>query len=103
MSIPPEQIRKDLEELIARLLTLSIDTYENLMNILIEFVKKISPVPLVIPQIVIPEHLKKKSTEEAAKIFANLILAPLSPDKLVKIIREVINYVEQLKTRYGNL
>ncbi|GEM_PF-4680549 len=103
MSSYTEQLKKDLEELIAKLLTLSIETYENLMNIILEFIKKASPVPIILPQIVIPEHLKKKSVEEAAKLFANLICAPLNPEQALRIVKEIIQHVEKLKSKYGQL
>lgn len=103
MSSYTEQLKKDLEELIAKLLTLSIETYENLMNIILEFIKKASPVPIILPQIVIPEHLKKKSVEEAAKLFANLICAPLNPEQALRIVKEIIQHVEKLKSKYEQL
>ncbi len=103
MSTYAEQLKRDLEELIAKLLTLSIETYENLMNIILEFIKKISPVPIVLPQIVIPEYLKKRSVEEAAKIFANLICAPLNPEQALRIVKEIIQHVERLKDKYRQL
>ncbi len=95
-----EELKRELEELIARLLMLTIDTYENFINIITEFLRKVSPIPLVIPQIVIPEHLKKKSTEDLAKILASLIVTPLDPQQAFKILEDIIRRVEDLKNRY---
>jgi len=100
MSTLGENLKKELEELIARLLMLTIDTYENFINIITEFLRKVSPIPIVIPQIILPEHLKKKSTEELAKLLANLIVTPLNPQQALKIIEDIIKRVDELKSRY---
>ena len=94
-----DELRRELEELITRLITLSVSTLENFMNLVIEVLRKVSPVPLVIPQVVIPEALKRRSAEEAAKVLASLILAPLNPAQLVKLAEEVIQFAERIRAR----
>ncbi|NPA23665.1 MAG: hypothetical protein GXO23_05165 [Crenarchaeota archaeon] len=95
-----EELKKDLEELIAKLLVLTVDTYENFFNIIVEFLRKVSPIPLVIPQIVLPEDLKRKKAEDLARILASLIVAPLNPQQVLKIVEEVSRKVEELKKKY---
>ena len=95
-----EELKKDLEDLIAKLLVLTIDTYENFFNIMVEFLKKVSPIPLLIPQIVLPEDLKRKKAEDLAKVLASLIVAPLNPQQVMKILEEISRKVEELKKKY---
>ncbi len=95
-----EELKKDLEDLIAKLLVLTIDTYENFFNIIVEFLRKVSPIPLVIPQIVLPEDLKRKKAEDLARVLASLIVAPLNPQQVMKILEELSRKVEELKRKY---
>lgn len=92
-----DELKREIETLLTKIFTLSLGTYEQFMNLIIEFLKKVSPVPLMIPHIIIPDYLKTRSCEELAKTFSSMIVAPLKPDSLIKLIEEILGKAKKLE------
>ncbi len=97
-----EELRRELEELIFKLINTSVDTVEAFINLFTETLRrfaKYSPIPLIIPQVVIPESLKRKPAQDIAKVLSTLIVAPLSPEQVRRLIDEVVLFAERIKEK----
>ncbi len=97
-----EELRRELESLIFKLISTSVDTVEAFINLFTETLRKFakySPVPIIIPQIVIPEPLKRKPAQDIAKVLSTLLVAPLSPEQIRRLIDEVLSFAERVRER----
>lgn len=70
---------------------------EKFVETIIEFLKKTIPIPIVLPKIGLFEMLKVKSSEELAKLLSNLIIVPLKPPDVSKIVNELADKFKKLR------
>ena len=97
-----EELRRELEELIFKLISTSVDTVEAFINLFTETLRrfaKYSPIPIIVPQIVIPEPLKRKPAQDIAKVLSTLLVAPLSPDQVRRLIDEIFMFTEKIREK----
>ncbi|OYT25584.1 MAG: hypothetical protein B6V02_03330 [Thermoprotei archaeon ex4572_64] len=94
MSSDVEELKMELEKVLTKVFMLSFEKPEKFVQTILEFLSRVLPIP-PIPTSAL-SMIKIKSSEELAKIFANLIIISIRPEELVKIIEDLRGSAEKI-------